>query len=73
VNVPCPISAGGETSVIVPSVAIETHKFTGSGVSAAALPMSNEGSARIVSVKVRPAVVSLRKSRRLTFAAVVMA
>ena len=66
VKVPCPISAAGDTMVMVPSVAMVSQTFGASGVSrAAASPMKSIGSAASVSAKVRPAAVPSRKSRRL--------
>jgi hypothetical protein len=64
VKVPCPISAGGDTIVIVPSVAMVTQRLAANGVSATASPCLGRRSAVRVSAKVRPAAVSLRKSRR---------
>src|ERR1043166_640076 len=62
VNGPCPISAAGETMLIVPSVPMVIHVLGAKFVSAAASPVSASGSS--VSASVRPAVVA-RKSRRL--------
>ena len=70
VNVPCPISAAGETMVIVPSVEIVSQTFGDSAASAFAVPDGSStpkiasGSGVTVSARVRPAA-ALRKSRRL--------
>src|SRR5690348_2585454 len=66
VNEPCPISAAGDTMVMVPSVAIETQTFAVNAASAAvASPTRARGSAGRVSASVRPATDSFKKSRRL--------
>ena len=52
------------TEVIGPSVAMVTQRLGASGVSATASPEIDQGSAASVNAKVRPAAVSLRKSRR---------
>src|SRR3984893_13653812 len=60
VNVPCPISAAGDTMVMVPSVAIVSHTFGDSGPSAIAAPerpspVNASGSGAAVRANVRPA------------------
>ena len=42
VKVPCPISAAGDTMLMVPSVAIVSHTFSESGASAKASPLNVE-------------------------------
>ena len=46
VKVPCPISAAGETMVMVPSIAMVSHTFGESGASARASPKSVSGRPR---------------------------
>jgi hypothetical protein len=62
VNEPCPISAAGDTMLMVPSVAIVTQTLGANGASVAAA--SPVASGAMVRVSVSPAV-SFRKSRRL--------
>jgi hypothetical protein len=67
VKVPCPISAAGETMVIVPSVAIVIQTFGDSALSASvapeASPPKTARSGIAVSARVKPAAPI--KSRRL--------
>ena len=68
VNEPWPISAAGDTIVMVPSGAIFSQAFGAygakeSGTSANASSMSDSASGAMVSAKVRPAAAP-RKSRR---------
>jgi hypothetical protein len=67
VKVPCPISAAGDTMVMVPSGVMVSHAFGEKGASALASSIPSNRSGRMVSARVSPAVVR-RKSRRFMLA-----
>ena len=72
VKVPCPISATGDTMVMVPSGAMVSQTLGDRGASAALASMPANGWGRMVSARVRPAAVP-RKSRRFMLACWFMA